>query len=317
MALAKRPLGKTGIEVSEIGLGAWQLGAHREWDGPGEDESIEIVREALRLGCTFIDTASPYADGRSEEYLGRALEGVREQAVICTKFGFWAPGYQPDHSASRIEEAVELSLRRLRTSYLDVLLFHGVPSEWGGTPQHWSVLQRLVDSGVLRAYGVSVGSGTAAQLREVVETTGSQVVEVHFSALRQSAAPAFAAAADAGVGLIANVPLEAGWLTGKYSGSAFRFPGESRNNRGWSPAYMQRMSELVAEFGALLPAGTPLAQGALAFVLSHPEVSTVIPGAKSVAQLRSNVAAAAASPLPPSAVSAIRALGARVADELG
>src|SRR5579875_1274671 len=210
----RRTLGNTGIEVSEIGLGAWQLGAYREWDGPDEAESVRIVEEALHLGCTFIDTASPYADGRSEEYLGRALAGRRQQVVICTKFGFWAPGYQEDHSADRIEEAVELSLRRLRTDYLDILLFHGPPEDFGGTPRHWEIMRGLVDTGVVRAYGVSVGGGSSAQIRHAVDTTGAQVIEVAYNAIRQEPSLAFDHAARAGVGLIANAPLESGWLSG-------------------------------------------------------------------------------------------------------
>jgi aryl-alcohol dehydrogenase-like predicted oxidoreductase len=312
MTITTRPLGATGIDVSEIGLGAWQLGAHREWNGPGERESLEIIDEALRLGCTFIDTASPYADGRSEEYIGRALEGRREQAVICTKFGFWAPGYQEDHSADRIEESVELSLRRLRTDYIDVLLFHGPPQDFGGTARHWEILRRLVHSGVIRAYGVSVGSGSSAQIRDVIETTGSQVIEVHFNAIRQEPRAAFAQAAEAGVGLIANVPLQSGWLSGKYNAGS-RFSDDVRG--GQSPERREQMAALVGQVRDILPAGVSLPHGALQYVLAHPQISTVIPGAKSVAQLRDNVAAAHAT-LPAETVQALVSFGETVPHDL-
>jgi len=308
MQLRTRTLGATGIEVSEIGLGAWQLGAHVEWSGPDEDESLRIVDEALRLGCTFIDTASPYADGRSEEYIGRALVGRREQAVICTKFGFWAPGYQHDHSADRIEECVELSLRRLQTDYLDILLFHGPPDEWGGTPRHWEIMRRLVDSGVVRAYGVSVGAGSSAQIREVLETTGSQVVEVAFNAMRQEPRAAFAAAAAAGVGIIANMPLQSGWLSGKYDANS-RFTDDVRGGR--SAEYIATMAALSQEFRGLLPEEVSPSHGALRYVLAHAEISTVIPGAKSVMQLQDNLAAAAVS-LPAGIVEAINRFGASI-----
>lgn len=301
LTLSTRPLGKTGIEVSEVGLGAWQLGAFREWDGPDEESSIQIVDEALRLGCTFIDTASPYADGRSEEYLGIALDGRREQAVICTKFGFWAPGYQEDHSADRIEEAVELSLRRLRTDYLDVLLFHGFP-ECGGTSRHWEIMRELVDSGVIKAYGVSVGASDSEQVRQAVDETGSQVLEVAYNPLRQEPALAFPYAVGAGVGLIARIPLEAGWLSGKYD-------AEHPSTNEAASRDVAQCAALVERFGALLPEGVSMPHAALRFILAQQEVSTVIPGAKSVAQLRDNVAAAEAT-LPEETLEAIRRFGA-------
>jgi aryl-alcohol dehydrogenase-like predicted oxidoreductase len=302
MTIRKRLLGRSGIEASEIGLGTGQLGAFREWGGPDLDSSIEIVDEALRLGCTFFDTASPYADGRSEEYLGKALEGRRDQAVICTKFGFWAPGYQVDHSPDRIEEAVELSLRRLRTDYLDVLLFHGFPVR-GGTARHWEILRRLVDSGVLRAYGVSLGPNSSETLRRAVDETGSQVVELAYNPLRQEPALAFQHAAEAGVGLVVNVPLEAGWLSGKYD--AEHPPASEAADGGRDVA---QCAALASEFGGLLPEGVGMAHGALRYILAQQEVSAVIPGAKSVAQVRANMAAGDAS-LPAETVGAIRRFG--------
>lgn len=308
MTLRKRPLGRSGIQASEIGLGAWQLGARWEWSGPGEEESLRIVDEALKLGCTFLDTASPYADGRSEEYLGRALEGRRDQAVICTKFGFWAPGYQEDHSADRIEEAVELSLSRLRTYYLDVLLIHSPPFDLmdGTAVPHYRILQRLVDAGVVRAYGVADRASSADELRRILETTGSSVIETNINALEQGQLDVIAEAAEAGVGVIVRTPLASGWLSGKYDASS-RFAGDDRDN-WWSGEDIRRRAGAVEEFRTLVPEGLSMAQAALRFVLAQPEVSTVIPGAKSVEQLRANLAAAE-QPLPAETVDAIRAFG--------
>src|SRR5262249_42870090 len=114
--MKKRVLGTTGIEVSEIGLGAWQLG-EESWNGPGAEDSLQCVDEALALGRTFVDTAPGCAGGRSEELVGQALAGRRDEVVLCTKFGYW-PDRRPDHDAARIEESVEQSLRRLRTDYV-------------------------------------------------------------------------------------------------------------------------------------------------------------------------------------------------------
>ncbi len=299
-----RPLGATDIAASEIGLGAWQFG-ETAWNGPAEDECAAIVDEAIRVGVTFIDTAPAYAGGRSEEILGQVLEGRRDQVVLCTKFGYWADG-QADYAADRIEESVEQSLRRLRTDHLDVLLIHSPSFEVmdGTTARHYGVLQRLRDSGVIGAYGVSGQADTAAEIRRIAETTGSQAIEIRFNALYQEPAAAFEEAAKAGIGLIVKVPLESGWLSGRYSATS-TFDG----TRGrWSPEEITRRAAMVAEFEAVLPEGVSTPHGALAHILAQPEVSTVIPGTKSLAQLRDNVAAAKVR-LPQEALDAIRGLG--------
>ncbi|MGW0231875.1 aldo/keto reductase [Actinopolymorpha singaporensis] len=312
--LRTRPLGRSGIRVSEIGLGAWQLGARREWAGPDEEESYRIIDEAVRLGCTFIDTASPYADGRSEEYIGRALEGRRDQVVLCTKFGFWAPGYQEDHSPDRIEEALELSLTRLRTDYLDVALIHSPPYELmdGRTVAHYRILQRLLDAGTIRAYGVADRASNADELRRIVHTTGSSVLETNINVLEQHQLDVIAEAAEAGVGVVVRTPLASGWLSGKYDRDS-DFPNDDRRV-WWTRAQVREKAAAAQRFRALVPEGTTMTHAALRFLLAQPEISTVIPGAKSVEQLRHNVAAAQGT-LPAATVAAIRDFGRRPATE--
>jgi aryl-alcohol dehydrogenase-like predicted oxidoreductase len=299
-----RPLGASGIDVSQIGVGAWQFGS-TEWNGPDEDECVAIVDEAISQGATFIDTAPAYAGGRSEEILGRALQGRRDQVVLCTKFGYWADA-PADYSADRIEESVELSLRRLRTDYVDVLLIHSPPFEVmdGTSAPHYRVLQRLQDAGTIRAYGVSGRDDTSTEITKIVETTGSKAIEIRFNALYQEPAASFEQAAKAGVGLIVKVPLESGWLSGKYTATSTFDEARSR----WSPDDIARRAALVEEFQALLPAGVSTAHGALSHILARPEVSTVVPGTKSLAQLRDNLAAATLT-LPEATLDAIRGLG--------
>ena len=305
MTVAKRPLGNTGIEVSEIGLGAWQF-TDEGWGGPNEDESARIVDEAIGLGVTFIDTAPGYAGGKSEAALGRALEGRRDQVVLCTKFGYWAD--EPaDYSAGRIEESLTKSLTRLRTDHVDVLLVHSPPFELmdGTTQPHYRELQRLQDAGMIRAYGVSGQADTSEEIRRIVETTGSQAIEMRFNALYQEPEQAFDQAAAAGVGLIIKVPLESGWLSGKYTAdSTFDEGPRSR----WTKEQIAERAALVAEFAALLPAGVSMTHGALRHILAQPQVSTVIPGTKSIEQLRDNVAATEGTLLPDT-LDAIRKLG--------
>jgi aryl-alcohol dehydrogenase-like predicted oxidoreductase len=299
-----RPLGASGIEVSQIGVGAMQFG-WSAWNGPGEEECFAIVDEAIGQGATFIDTAPAYGGGRSEEILGRVLDGRRDEVVLCTKFGHWADG-TTDFSADRIEESVEQSLRRLRTDHLDVLLIHSPPAEFmdGTAAPHYRVLQRLQDSGAIRAYGVSGRDDTSAEIAKIVETTGSKAIEIRFNALFQEPAARFEQAAKAGVGLIVKVPLESGWLSGKYTAASTFDEARSR----WSPDDIARRAALVEEFQALLPAGVSTAHGALSHILAQPEVSTVVPGTKSIAQLRDNLAAASVV-LSEATLEAVRGLG--------
>ncbi|MFI1018486.1 aldo/keto reductase [Streptomyces sp. NPDC020965] len=290
-----RKLGNTEIKVSEIGVGTHQFGA-ADWGGPKEEECAAIIDEALRLGATFIDTAPDYAGGRSEEILGVALQGRRDQAVLCTKFSVG-----PD----QIEQSVEASLRRLRTDYLDVLLIHSPPADVtdGTSAPHYRVLQRLKDTGVIRAYGVSGRADTAAEIRMIAETTGSQAIEIRFNALYQDPAAAFEQAAESGVGLIVKVPLESGWLSGKYTATSVFDEARSR----WSADDIAHRAKLVEEFQELLPTGVRTVHAALSHILAQPQVSTVVPGTKSLAQLRENIAAVDVV-LPAETLAAIRNL---------
>jgi aryl-alcohol dehydrogenase-like predicted oxidoreductase len=293
----RRALGATGIEVGEVGLGCWQLD-NPTWNGPDEEESLAIVEEALRLGVNLFDTAPGYGSGRSEELVGLALEGRRDEVVLVTKFGRSAAG-ETDFSAARVEPALAESLTRLRTDRVDVFLLHNPPAELlDGSADVFRELERLKGGGAIRAYGVSLD--WAAELDRVLETTGSTVVEVLLNAFHQEPLPACERALARGVGVLAKVPLGSGWLTGKYRAHSTFEGVRSR----WTRDEIARRAELVERFEALLPDGVTPAEGALGFLLAQQCVSSVIPGAKSVEQLRANAPAAP----PPEAVAAIRDL---------
>lgn len=299
--MEKRALGSTGIEVGVIGLGAWQLGNSTMWHGPDEAESLRIVDEALELGCTLFDTAPGYGEGRSEELLGRALRGRRDQVVIVSKFGHTADG-RTDFGPAAVEPSVRESLRRLQTDYLDILLLHSPPRELmdGSAPQY-AELERLRDAGLIRAYGVSLDWNV--DLQRVLDTTRSQVVEVLFNAFHQDPLPGIERAGAQDVGVIVKVPLDSGWLSGKYGrGSTF----DGVRDR-WSADDIARRADLVERFERLLPPGTSTPHGALRYVLAQSGVTAAIPGARSLAQLRDNVAAAD-DVLPAAVLRAIRQL---------
>ena len=296
-----REFGNTGIKVSEIGLGAWQL-ANPDWGASDTHEAMRIIEKSLEAGCNFFDTAPGYNHGKSEEFLGQAFKNRRQEVVISTKFGHSPEGIS-NFTTPAIRPSVEGSLRRLQTDYLDILLLHNPPIEMidGRVNDQYAELEKLKREGKVRAYGISLD--WRVELETLVKTTHCQAAEVLYNAFHQDTGGAFAAARDAGVGLIVKVPLDSGWLSGKYRTTS-KFT-DIRNR--WSPEVLASRSALLEKFAALVPQGTSISHAALQFILAHQEVSTIIPGAKTVAQALDNFAAADRS-LDPAAVKAIEDL---------
>ena len=282
-----RPFGDTGMNVSEVGLGAWQL-ANPEWGISDKSEALRIVQKSLDVGCNFFDTAPGYGEGRSEELLGEGLKSVRKDVIICTKFSHYSEAGERDFDAVNIRPVLEESFRRLQTDYVDILLLHNPPRELmdgSVSPELYEEMEKLKSEGKIREYGVSLDWREEVEM--VVDTTKSKALEVFFNALYQEPLPAFQKAQERGVGIIVKVPLDSGWLSGRYRGG-HRF--DDVRNR-WPPEVIERRSELVEQFAKLVPSGTSLTHAALQFVLAQPQVSTVIPGAKTVEQALENFAA--------------------------
>lgn len=296
-----RPFGNTGMNVSEIGLGAWQL-ANPDWGVNDKSEALRIVQKSLDAGCNFFDTAPGYGRGRSEELLGEGLKSVRKGVIICTKFGHTAEG-ETNFSTEAIRPSLQASMKRLQTDYLDIVLMHNPPREMmdGRIASQYVEFEKLKAEGIIRAYGVSLDWREEVEL--VIDTTKSQALEIFFNALYQEPLPAFQKAHENGAGIIIKVPLDSGWLSGRYrKGHNF----EDIRKR-WPPEVVERRSELVEQFAKLVPQGTSMAQAALQFILAQPQVSTIIPGAKSVQQALDNFAAAEKQ-LAPDVIQAIHDL---------
>jgi aryl-alcohol dehydrogenase-like predicted oxidoreductase len=289
------------MNVSEIGLGAWQL-ANPDWGVNDKSEALRIVQKSLDAGCNFFDTAPGYGRGRSEELLGEGLKSVRKDVIICTKFGHTAEG-ETNFSTEAIRPSLEASMKRLQTDYLDIVLMHNPPREMmdGRIASQYDEFEKLKAEGIIRAYGVSLDWREEVEL--VIDTTKSQALEIFFNALYQEPLPAFQKAHENGAGIIIKVPLDSGWLSGRYrKGHNF----EDIRKR-WPPEVVERRSELVEQFAKLVPQGTSMAQAALQFILAQPQVSTIIPGAKSVQQALDNFAAAEKQ-LAPDVIQAIHDL---------
>jgi aryl-alcohol dehydrogenase-like predicted oxidoreductase len=293
-----RPFGTTGMMVSEIGLGAWQL-ANPSWGIDDKAEALRIVEQSLAAGCNFFDTAPGYGNGVSEDLLGQALILARKDVIICTKFGYSPEGVE-NFNTENIRPILEGSLRRLRTDYVDILLLHNPPRELmdGRTATQYEELEQLKQEGKIREYGVSLD--WKIELETVIETTKSNAIELMYNVFYQEPRDAFTMAQERGAGLIVKVPLDSGWLAGRYRGNS-RFTDVRQR---WSPEVLARRAALLEQFAALVPECISLAHAALQYTLAHPAISTVIPGAKTVAQALDNFAAAD-SRLPADVVRAI------------
>ncbi len=281
----RRRLGCTGLEVSEISFGAWQLGNDDSWKRMEEGAAERLVHAALDAGINLFDTAPNYGGGESERLLGKALEGRRDEVVLVSKFGHRVDGPK-DFDAGRFEEGLDASLERLRTDHLDVLLLHNPPFEmYAGTDPIWEALEKAQRADKIRHYGASLDF--AAEAEACLRNTGSEVLEVFFNILHQDIRRAFPIVREKETGIIAKIPLDSGWLTGKYTAES-RFVGVRSR---WSAQDIARRAELVSQLDWLTADGSELACKAIAYILSYEEVGCVIPGIRTMEHLRANVEA--------------------------
>lgn len=182
--------------VSEIGLGAWQLGIKSGWKEMTENDAIELVQTSYEMGVNFFDTAPNYGLGTSELRLGKALKAYdRDKLVVNTKFGHLDTG-GTNFDSSRIRKSLEGSLTRLQMDYVDSLIIHNPPSEYldGNKNDHYEILERLKDEGKIKGYGASLD--TYKEIETLLQTTDSKVIEIFFNILHQDTANAFGLAKE-------------------------------------------------------------------------------------------------------------------------
>jgi aryl-alcohol dehydrogenase-like predicted oxidoreductase len=296
MTLAKRPLGKSGIHVTEIGLGLWAAGGG-EW-GPSDDAEISnAIDAALDLGVTFFDTADVYGNGHSEEVLGRAMQGRRDRFVVATKIGWRGfDGKERRTAYGSVREliaGVESSLERLQTDYVDVIQSH-ISFRDPTMEVFLEGFQQLQRDGKVRAYGVS--SSDLEYIQAFNHDGRSATLQIDYSILnRTPEADILGYCQKNGIGVIVRGALAMGILADKLDESSSFPEGDFRRKWQSEPeqqaVYRQDLAK-VRELRALVQEKRTLAQAALQFTLAHPAVSSVIPGARNVRQVQSNVGAA-------------------------
>ena len=295
-----RTLGRTGWEVSAIGFGAWAIGGSA-WGGADDRESLRALHTEIDHGINFIDTADVYGDGRSERLVGQVRRERSEPLIIATKAGKRLnPETAEGYNRANLTAFVERSLRNLEMDALDLLQLHCPPSEVYEMPEVFGVLDDLVNDGKIRYYGVSVELVEDALV--ALRYPGVQSVQIIFNMFRlKPIEEFFPAAREARVGIIARVPLASGLLSGKYRRDT-EFDAEdhrSFNRRGeafdvgetFSGVDYETGLQAVEDLKEIVPEGATLAQAALRWILTYPEVTTTIPGARDGRQAAQNALA--------------------------
>ena len=291
-----RLLGKTGYEVSEIGLGCWQLGGDF---GPVEDEAASAILDAANgAGISFWDTADVYGGGLSERRIGAHAKGP--SLKVATKLGRSAALFPNKYSKDRVRESLVGSAQRLGVSTLDLAQLHCVPTTVLRDGEIFGWMNEFQAEGLVRHWGASVE--TIEEGLICLEQPGCATLQIIFNLLRQDAAEKLLPrAAEKNVGIIVRLPLASGLLSGKYDKNSTFDDTDHRNyNRDgqafsvgetFSGIKFERGVELVQELKGLAPEGVPLSQFALRWILDHPQVSTIIAGVSKPEQIADNVAA--------------------------
>lgn len=310
-----RKLGKTGLTVSEVSLGTWQVGGG--WGGSfDENAAANIIHEAIDQGINFIDTADVYDAGLSEAAVGKIVRERKEEVFVATKCGrqiqpHVAEGYTPEV----LRDYVEASLKNMNLDSIDLIQLHCPPTEVYRRPEIFGLFEDLKKEGKIKNMGVSVEKVGEALL--ALDYQNVTTVQIIFNMFRPKPSEEFFGIAQSkDCGIIVRVPLASGLLSGKIDGNTTFHPEDHRNfNRNgeafdkgetFSGINLDRGVEAVRELKQLFGDRAALASLAIRWVLMFGEVSTVIPGASKTEQVRANVKAASIAPLTNEEMDAVR-----------
>lgn len=301
--MKKRELGDKGLEVSEVGLGCWQIGGN--WGNEiNKKKAFEILSEAVNNGITFFDTADVYGDGRSEELIGSFLKDSDKDIKVATKFGRGSGVFPDNYSKQALIDSVDASRKRLNRDCIDLLQLHCIPTEELQKGAIFDWLRELKRDGKIAHFGASVES--VAQGLLCIEQEELQSLQVIYNVFRQKLTQELLPQAhEKGVGIIVRLPLASGLLTGKFKKETQFLENDHRNFNRNGEAFNvgETFAGLPFEIGVSLsdelkaycPSDMSLAEMSLRWILDHKEVTTVIPGASSIGHISGN---AKASHLP-------------------
>ena len=312
-----KEFGRTGRKVSEIGFGAWAIGA--AWGEVNDTEALAALHAALDTGVTFIDTADVYGDGHSERLIAKVMkERGGERPFIATKAGRRLPEQSVEgYSAENLNGWIDRSLKNLETDCLDLVQLHCPPTDLYYHPEVFGRLDRLVEQGKIRNYGVSVER--VEEALKAIEYSGVVSVQIIFNAFRQRPIEHFfKQAEEKKVAIIARVPLASGLLSGKFKKDTkfesndhrlFNRNGEAFDvGETFSGVPYEVGLEAVEKVRPLVSGDTTMAKFALRWILMFDAVTVAIPGARNPAQASSNAEAAGLPAISASAMQEIRSI---------
>ncbi|MET3806175.1 aryl-alcohol dehydrogenase-like predicted oxidoreductase [Nakamurella sp. UYEF19] len=311
--MEQRTLGRTGRDVSVIGLGTWQLGA--DWGNVDEPEALAVLDSAVGEGVNFFDTADVYGDGRSEQLIGKYLHSnPGHQIVVATKMGRREAQVPENYVLANFLAWNDRSRKNLAVDCLDLVQLHCPPTPVYSTDAVYDALDLMVEQGRIAAYGVSVE--TCDEALAAIARPGTASVQIILNAFRlKPLEKVLPAAVAAGVGIIARVPLASGLLSGRYTASSTFAANDHRNYNREGAAFDVGETfsgvdyavgvQAAQEFAALMPEGVTPAQGALRWILQQDGVTAAIPGARNIDQVVKNASAAAIAPLDEQTLTAI------------
>jgi aryl-alcohol dehydrogenase-like predicted oxidoreductase len=302
--MKSRTFGKTGIRVSEMGLGCWQLGG-TDWGNVEDKTAFDILSAAVDAGTDFFDTADVYGNGRSETLIGKFLKERKAKIFVATKLGRTGSLYPDKYTEANVRAATEASLQRLGVQTLDLTQLHCVPMEVMRRGEVFEVLRKLQREGKIRHFGASVESMDEALL--CLEQPGLVSLQIIFNIFRQKPIQTlFGKAKEKGVAIIVRLPLASGLLSGKLTKQS-KFPQNDHRNYNRDGKFFnvgetfaglpfEKAIELAEALKPLVPTGLTMAQMAQRWILDFDAVSVVIPGASRPDQAAAN---ADVSKLPP------------------
>ena len=307
-----RTFGRTGWQVSEIGYGMWGMGG---WTGSDDDESLRSLQRAVELGCNFFDTAWAYGEGHSERLLGRLVRAHPDKRLytatkIPPKNRKWPArpddsldeAFPPDH----IREYTESSLKNLGLDSLDLIQFHVWDDTWAEDARWQRAVDDLKREGLIRAIGISINRWEPENAIRALRTGLIDAVQVIYNIFDQAPEDRlFPVCRELNVGVIARVPFDEGTLTGTLTLDS-RWPDEDWRNSYFVPENLKASVERAEALRPMIPPGMPMPEMALRFILSNPDVSTIIPGMRKIKHVESNHAAGGKGPLSPELVTRLR-----------
>jgi aryl-alcohol dehydrogenase-like predicted oxidoreductase len=308
-----RTLGRTGWQVSDIGYGMWGLAG---WTGSDDEESLRSLHRAVELGCNFFDTAWAYGRGHSEELLGQLVRAHPDKKLyVASKIppkNFKWPAepeytlddcYPPDH----IRQYVESSLQNLGLSQMDLIQFHTWDDSWASDTRWQRALDDMKREGLILAAGISIDRWEPANAIEALRTGIIDAVQVIYNIFDQNPEDElFPVCRELNIGVIARVPFDEGTLTGTLTLDS-KWPKGDWRNSYFVAENLRSSVERAEALRPLIPADMTMPEMALRFILSNPDVSTIIPGMRKLKNTEMNIATSDAGGLSPDLIEKLRA----------